>query len=112
MVIHKDGGPLVNSADPVSWSSSGRGSTRVAVAIILPVIAGDELQMYPLRLAVVPISKGAFGILLSSFMLMCLRCPGRIRGFRYATRHADAADSRGKKRGRQLPARMFEMGRA
>ena len=72
MVIRKDGAPLVNSVDPVSCPvscrSSGRGSTRVAVAIVPPVITGDELQMYPLGLAAVPISKGACGIVLSSFM--------------------------------------------
>ena len=75
MVIPKDGVPLVNSVDPVfclacclvSGRSSGQGSTRVAVAIVPPVITGDKLQMYPLGLAPVPKTMGTCGISVSSF---------------------------------------------
>ena len=74
MVIPKDGAPLVNSVDPVSCLACclvskviWPGSTRVAVAIVPPVITGDELQMYPLGLAAVPKTMGTGGILVSSF---------------------------------------------
>ncbi len=61
MVIPKDGAAVVNLVDPVCWSSSGRGSTRVAIAIVPPVITGYQLQMYPLGMVAVPISPDLKG---------------------------------------------------